>query len=473
MSDGAAPGDRRVRRGVLVVATAAGALTSIDLSKMYVALPAIEESLGGTRSDLQLLAAGYVLAIGIALVPAGRLGDATSRRRVFLAGVVIMGVASVLGALAPDPSLLILARMLQGVGSGLILPQASGAIQQVLSGRDRALAFGYFGGVVSFAMMLGPSIGGLFIALDGVIDGWRWLFWINVPLLLVLGILAARLLPDNSHRSEGRPDLDPVGVVLLSLAVGCFLIPFVAPTGTSPARWLLIAVSAALAASFARWERRRAASGGQPLLRLDLFAIPSFRLGLVTGLTAFGSVAALQIVATLHLQEGLGLSALLAGLAVTPFAVGSGVASWFAGGLTYRIGGRAVMLGAALLLTGSLIILGASAVLPLAAHPFAISAGLLVAGGGGGMSLASMQTMMLWRAPIENGGAAASLAQVAQRIGSAVGLTIATAAYYAFAPATASPDGEARGFLAGIGTVAALSLVGTLVASRDRSMPGG
>jgi MFS family permease len=453
---------------VLAVATGAGAITSIDLSKMYVALPSIEESLDGSQSDLQLLAAGYVLAIGIALVPAGRLGDATSRRRVFLVGVIVMGVASVLGAVAPDPGLLILARMLQGLGSGLLLPQASGAIQQVLRGRDRALAFGYFGGIVSFAMMLGPTIGGLLLALDGVIDGWRWVFWINVPMLLVLGILAARMLPDNPHRSTTRPDLDPVGIVLLSLAVGAFLVPFVSPAGTSAARWLLLPVSVGLVVVFARWERRRAESGGEPLFRLDLFGIPSFRLGLVTGLTVFGSVAGLQLVSTLHLQQALGLSALLAGLAVTPFAVGSAAASWVAGGLTYRIGGRAVMLGSVLLLTGALVVLVASALLPLSAHPWAIGAGLLIAGGGGGMSLASMQTMMLWRVPAENGGAAASLAQVAQRIGSAVGIAVATAGYFAFSGGAA----ESAGFLTAIGIVATMSLVGTVVASRDRSMPG-
>ncbi|MDF2919330.1 MAG: permease of the major facilitator superfamily, partial [Microbacterium sp.] len=222
------------------VAVSVAALTILDLTKVNVALPSIESALNAGPTELQLVVSGYILTFGLVLVPAGRLGDLRSRRVLFLVGLSLFLVTSLVCALAPNTTVLLVARLLQGVAAGIQMPQVLGLVQQLFQGKERGRAFGLFGATVGIATAFGPTLGGLLIALGGDTDGWRLIFWINIPLVLIVIVLAAWLLPNTRTKSRRRLDLDPVGVLLFALTILALMWPFLFTTGSpddDPRRW--------------------------------------------------------------------------------------------------------------------------------------------------------------------------------------------------------------------------------------------
>lgn len=193
---------------VLGVLAMALFMALIDVSIVNVALPSIREGLGASESDLQWVLSGYALTFGVVLVAAGRAGDIYGRGLLFMTGVMVFTGASAWAGLASDPLWLNIARAAQGVGSGLISPQAVGMIQQFFRGAERGRAFGVFGAVVGVSVAVGPVLGGLLIHLFGVVHGWRWVFFVNIP----FGVLAIALAlvwfprPLLRARSSGPAD---------------------------------------------------------------------------------------------------------------------------------------------------------------------------------------------------------------------------------------------------------------------------
>lgn len=170
-------------------------MSLVGVSIVNVALPSIQLGLGASQSDLQWVLSGYALTFGIVLVAAGRAGDLLGRGPIYLAGVGIFTLASVAAGLALDPLGLNIARFVQGVGSGLLSPQAMGMIQQYFRGAERGKAFGFFGTVVGLSVAVGPLLGGVLIELGGAANGWRWTFLANVPVGILAIVLALRWFP--------------------------------------------------------------------------------------------------------------------------------------------------------------------------------------------------------------------------------------------------------------------------------------
>jgi MFS family permease len=226
----------RARWQAFAVAVSVAALTILDLSKVNVGLPSIEKSLGAGATELQVIVAGYALAFGLALVPSGRLGDIYSRKIMFVIGLSGFTAASLVCALAPNIETLVIGRVLQGVAAGVQMPQVLGLVQQLFRGEARGRAFGVFGATIGVSTAFAPSLGGLLILLGGPEDGWRLLFWMNIPLGVAAIFFALRLLP---HRTGPRRDsnLDLIGVLLLGIATFSLLFPFVLTTGDLPRRW--------------------------------------------------------------------------------------------------------------------------------------------------------------------------------------------------------------------------------------------
>jgi MFS family permease len=248
----------------LTVSLIAAFMALLDVSIVNVALPSIERDLGVSAGTVQWVVSGYALAFGLALVPAGRLGDTLGRRRMFLIGLSAFVVTSALSGAAPTTGLLIAARLLQGVAGGILIAQNSGLIQELFRGAERGRAFGLLGATVGLSTAAGPVVGGLILAAFTSPDGWRWVFFVNVPIGLVALVLAARFVPSPRDGGSRRIDLDLVGSLLLGGGVLSLLLPLVDAENGSLGRlsWLF-GVAVLL---FAGWEVRTVRQGRQPLL---------------------------------------------------------------------------------------------------------------------------------------------------------------------------------------------------------------
>jgi MFS family permease len=232
---------------------------------------------------------------------------------------------------------LIAARLVQGLAAGIQMPQVLGTIQQIFVGKERGRAFGLFGATIGVATAIGPTFGGLMIAVGGVQDGWRWIFWINVPLcaLVIAGVLG--LLPRtrrdarSSAAGPRRPraarvhDRDPH--VALPLHDGR---PDRRPAGGGAVLFVVFVTA------FTWWERRYAASGRSPLVPFSLFSISSFRNGTLVVTTYFTAIPAMFLLTTLFLQIGIGTEPVFAGMVSIGFAVASAITAWFGGSLVAR-----------------------------------------------------------------------------------------------------------------------------------------
>ena len=311
----------------LAVVLAAGFMTLLDVSIVNVALPSIDRGLHAQSNELQWIVAGYALALGLLLVPAGRFGDAHGRRPVFMVGVALFVLASAACALAPTAFLLASLRIVQGFAGGLISPQISGLIQSLFRGEERGRAFGLFGATIGVSSALGPLIGGGLIALFGAHDGWRAVFFVNLPIGVGILLLARRYLPAPTA-AELRPQaLDPLGVVLLGAAVVCVLVPFIEQrVWHSSLRIALFPLAAALLVGWVLHERRYSRTR-EPLVSLELFRIRSYVLGAPVGLLYFAGFIGMFFIITQYFQLGLNYPAWKSGLASSPFAIGSVLAA--------------------------------------------------------------------------------------------------------------------------------------------------
>ncbi|GAA2659065.1 drug resistance transporter, EmrB/QacA subfamily [Actinosynnema pretiosum] len=414
----------------LAVSLVAGFMGLLDVSIVSVALPSMQRGLGTSPAGVQWVVSGYALAFGLVLVTAGRLGDAYGRRRVFLLALAGFIGFSALAGLAPTTEVLVVARLLQGAAAGALAPQNSALIQQLFRGAERARAFGFFGAVVGISTAVGPVAGGAILAVAGEDDGWRWVFYVNVPIGLVALVLAARLLPRAEGGRRGRLDL--LGVLLLGAGVLAVLLPLVlAESGGLTALWWLFPLGAALLAAFVVWERRTAARGGDPLLDVTLLtAVPGYASGLLLGTCYFVGFSGIWLVFALFFQTGLGYTPLESGLAVTPFAVGSAASALVGGRLVSRWGRKLTVLGLALVVAG----LVATGLLLRLAPPHLAgwwAAGALLVGGiGGGWVISPNTTLTLRNVPVRMAGAAGGALQTGQRIGAAIGSAALAGLFY-------------------------------------------
>ncbi len=186
----------------LAICLVGGFMVLLDVSIVNVALPSIRTGLSASSSDLQWVVSGYALTFGLVLVPAGRLGDVRGRRTVFVVGVGLFTLASAACGAAQSSTWLVIARLIQGLAGGLVTPQISATIQQLFRGEERGKAFGLFGSVVGLSTAIGPLVGGLLIQVVGVGDGWRWVFFVNLPIGLIAMPFAWRLLPGPTQTTR-------------------------------------------------------------------------------------------------------------------------------------------------------------------------------------------------------------------------------------------------------------------------------
>ncbi|GAB2909814.1 MFS transporter [Rhodococcus aerolatus] len=465
-----AEGQNPMRWRALVVCLGAIFMALLDVSIVNVALPSMQEGLGASASDLQWVLSGYAVTFGLVLVPAGRLGDAYSRRTMFLIGITGFVAASVACGLAWSPLAIIVFRLLQGVFAGFLTPQVTGIIQELFRGAERGQAFGYFGAVAGVSTAVGPLLGGGLIAAFGTDLGWRAVFFVNLPIGLVAIPFAAKLLTQagvTSNRGSGaRPQLDPVGSVLLGIGVVSLLLPLVEQREWSGSvRYPLYVVAVVFLVLFVLWERRVVSRGDAPVVDLRLFSLRSFSFGSLTGLLYFGAFTSIFFVLTVYLQAGQGYAAWQAGLTVTAFAAATIPGSRLSGKLGPKHPIGLVATGALLFSLGLALAIVAVRIESGPMVGWWMALPLAIAGFGNGLVLPANQTRAVSEVPVAEGGSAGAVYQVFQRTGTALGIAVVGSVFYG---QLASTRGDfARSFEYGVALSAGFGVLTALLAGAE------
>ncbi|MEV6647039.1 MFS transporter [Amycolatopsis sp. NPDC051371] len=411
----------------LAVSLTAGFMGLLDVSIVNVALPSMQSGLHASSGGIRWVVSGYALAFGLVLVTGGRLGDAFGRRTMFLGALAAFVITSALAGAAPNETTLVIARLAQGVAAGMLTPQNTGLIQDLFRGAERGRAFGMFGAVVGISTAVGPILGGVILAVFGAQDGWRWVFYVNVPIGVLAFALALRLLPRSEKKQfRARSEIDFVGIVLLAVAVLGVLLPVIESDDGGPARlWWMFVVALVFGFAFVRWERSVVRRDRTPLLDTRLFTgTPGYAAGAVVGALYFCGFAGIWLVFAMFFQQGLGYTPLQSGLSVTPFALGSAVSAAVAGRLVPTFGRRLTVTGLAMVALGLLAVALLAELVPPSASGWAFALPLLFAGVGGGMVISPNTTLTLECVPVRMAGVAGGALQTGQRIGTAIGTAV-------------------------------------------------
>ncbi|MFI1168170.1 MFS transporter [Streptomyces sp. NPDC020801] len=456
----------------LWVTLATGFMSLLDVTIVAVALPSMQRDLGASAASVQWVVSGYALTFALVLVPAGRLGDAMGRRRIFLWALAAFVACSAAAGAAPTVAWLVVARLVQGACAGCLAPQNSALIQQMFRGAERGRAFGLFGATVGVSSAVGPVVGGLILALAHGAQGWRWIFYVNVPVGAVALLLGIRLLPRVAPGRRERLDLP--GVALLGAGVLSLMLPLVfAETGGLHRLWWLFLAGLALLAVFARWEQRLAARDGRPLLDPRLLtSIRGYAPGAALGALYFVGFSGVWLVFALFFQNGLGFEPLRSGLAVTPFAIGSAGAAVVAGRLVERLGRLLTVCGLVTVMAG----LGATALIlrsaPSDVVAWLAAPALFVGGLGSGCVISPNVTMTLRDVPVRMAGAAGGALQTGQRLGGAVGTAALPGLFYLVLEATGKDYRSAVALSVGCALVALLASLVVAVLDWHRDLRG-
>jgi EmrB/QacA subfamily drug resistance transporter len=402
----------------------------LDFFIVNVALPDIQRSLRASAAAIEWLVSGYALTTATLLVTGGRLGDHYGRRRWFSIGLAVFVLASALCALAPDPGVLIAARVLQGGGAAVMAPNILAILGMTYTGRDRVRAISVYGMVMGLAAVLGQLIGGVLIDANVAGLGWRAIFWINVPIGLVALAVTPRLVKESRADHAGRLDL--AGAVLLAAGLLAIVLPLVdgRQQGWPAWSWACLAAGPVLLVAFAGYLRRVSRRGGQPLLDPSIFAVPAFRAGLTVQVLFWCQQAASYLLLALFLQQGRGLSPLASGGVFSVLAAGYLATSFRAPGLTIRFGRRVIATGAVVGAVGDLLMLLVVARWGVGGPLALLFPGLFLLGAGQGLCITPLTTTVLAHADARTAGSVSGALSTAQQVGNAIGVAVSGVIFY-------------------------------------------
>ncbi|WP_341926011.1 MFS transporter [Nocardioides psychrotolerans] len=392
-------------RAVIAVAALGSGMTLLDGTVVNVALRSIGEDLDASLAELQWITNGYLLSLASLILLGGSLGDRFGRRRVFVVGTVWFAGASLLCGLAPTPEVLILARVLQGVGGAMLTPGSLAMIQGAFAHDDRARAIGAWSGLGGIATALGPFVGGVLIDQAS----WRWIFLVNAPLALVTIVVAQRAVPE-SRDPHASAHLDLAGALLATAALGGTTYALIQWGGALAPYGGGLAVLAG--AAFVLVERRER----EPMLDLGVFADRTFSAANAMTLLVYAALGAILFFLTLQLQTVGGYSALAAGTATLPMTLCLLLLAARGGALGARIGPRLPLtVGPLVMAVGTLLLLriGDDVVYWRDVLP-----GITVFGLGLVLLVAPLTATVLAAAPDEHAGIASGVNNAVSRAGS-------------------------------------------------------
>ena len=391
-------------------------IVGLDSTIVNLALPSIRVELGASVTKLQWTIDAYTLVIACLLMVSGSTADRVGRRRTFQAGLVVFGTGSLLCGFAPTIDLLIAFRMLQAVGGSMLNPVAMSIITNTFTNpRERAQAIGVWGGVVGLSMAVGPLVGGALV--DAA--GWRYIFWINVPVTVAAVLMTAFFVPESRAAVPRR--IDPVGQLLVVLVLGSLVYGIIEGQSAGWGSPLIIGcfvLFAAALVSLVLYERRRE----EPLLEPRFFRSAPFSGATLIAVCGFSALSGFLFLNSLYLQSVRGFSALHAGLLTLPMAAMTVVFAPLSGWLVGHRGPRLPLVVAGIGLTVSGLLLSR---LDLTTSTVVLLAGYLIFGLGFGMLNAPITNAAVSGMPLSQAGVAAAIASTSRQVGASLGVAIA------------------------------------------------
>ncbi|MGN6093676.1 MAG: MFS transporter [Luteibacter jiangsuensis] len=404
-------------------------LPPLDFFIVNVALPAIRTDLRAPSDVAQLVVSVYATAYAVTLILGGRLGDLYGRKRAFVGGMLGFAVASALCGWASSPTLLIVGRLLQGVAAAVMAPQSLASIHALFPAAEKNRALSLYGATFGLASVGGQVLGGVLVSADVLGLGWRSVFLINLPIILLAVPAALVLLRESTGERTAR--LDVPGALLLAAGLLALVVPLIEGREQHWPWWCvaLLIASGPVLVSFWRFERRQERLGGTPLVYPSLLKAR----GLQRSLSAtffFYWLAPFFLVFAVYEQVGLGHNALATGFAILPLGVGFLLGPLCSPRLAKRMGARTAALGMLFEVLGAL----AACMLALAQAPAWLPAPLFLIGLGQGIALPALVRLNVDQVDPRWAGLAAGLVSATLQISAAVATALVGGLFFTLAP---------------------------------------
>jgi MFS family permease len=424
------PVDSSRRWWVLAIVVAAQFMFGVDAFIVNVAIPTIAVELHASAAQIEAVIAVYLIAYATLVVTGGRLGDIYGTKNVFVAGVLGFTVTSLWCGLAQSGPELILARLAQGATAALMVPQVLATIHLLFVDASRGRAFGIYGIVLGLAGAAGFLLGGVVVTLDLAGLGWRAVFFVNVPLGVIIIAAALKIMPTVPRRAGTR--LDMSGAIVLFTGLLCLIGPllFGHDVNWSPWVWLVMAAGVGIIAGFLRLERSVARRGGMPLIDLALLSDLAFMRGLAAVFFFFFANLSFYLIMTMFMQRGLQIPPLHAGLVFVPLALTFVIASKHSGARAKHRGTLVLIEGCAVQIIGlaALVTTIESVAVPSA---LLLALVLMVFGYGQGLVMAPLSSAVLSTVKPASAGAGSGMYGTTAQIANAAGVAAIGAVFFA------------------------------------------
>lgn len=429
----------------------------LDVTVVAIALPQIETDLGAGREALTWTVSAYALAFGGLMLLGGRLADLVGAKRVVLAGLLVFTAASLLTGLAESSELLIAGRVAQGVGAALLSPSALSLVVTLFDGDERNRALGVWSALGGGGAALGVLVGGLLTAGPG----WPWVFFVNVPIGLVIAVALARMLPRPTGPAGPRARLDLLGALLVTASSGTLIYALIQ---AGEGGWLTATTGVLVLAAavgylvFVAWQRRTAA----PLMDVRLLARRPVATGTFLILLATALMIAVFFLGTFYFQHAHGYGPLRTGLLFLPVALATMVGAQLTGRLIARLGARR------LAVAGLVVAAAGMAVPALWLHPAAVVAGVSVGAAGTGAIFVVASATALGQVAPHEAGIASGIVSTFHEFGAASGAAVVSSVAAASIVGT-TLDGFTNAFTVAAVAAAASALVAAVVTPRPQA----
>ena len=415
---------KKMRTVAVLVVAVAFLMDLLDSTIVNIAIPAIQANLEASYATIQWLVAGYSLAFAVFLIMGGRMGDVFGYKKMFMIGVGGFTLASLLSGVAWDPTVLLIARLLQGAMAALMVPQVMSMVQLLFKPEERTGVMGMFGALGGTAASLGPVIGGVLLHFNIAGLDWRPIFLINVPLGILGLVLGIKYLPGG--KSEHALKLDIKGTMLLVAAMGLLIFPLIEGRDLDWPWWIFAMLVASVPAFllFARSQQRKERLNHSPLVVPALFRKRTFSAGLVVNLIFNAAMIGFSLTMILLLQTGLGFSPIHAALTTLPSAVGVALTMGIFGKMMPKLGRRAIVIGSVVMAAGLALIAWAPYHFGATVNTWEVLPGLLLTGIGMGFMVSTLVAVVLNDVNTKDAGSASGTLEAVQQVGGAIGVAL-------------------------------------------------